>query len=124
MSQMRFETMKDLKPPAPSLLDEAVATKIAMRIVTDVNMDEFYWSSDELNERVNDVRDEIMTGGDPGRVFDRLRAKHKPTSASGKREGHPYGFNGIALHCSQIATEITGSELIDAVKRYIERYES
>lgn len=122
MNQMRFEAMKELKPPEPGIRDEAIAKRIAERIVNAVNLDEFYWTPDEIEERVADVTSEIVLNGDPKSVFQRLVRNQRPVNCAGKKEGHPYAFVGIDDHCRNIAAEITGDELIEAQIRYQQRY--
>lgn len=110
------------KPPRPTVQDEKVASRIAARIVEAVNLDEFYWTKEEVPDRIADVTQEIVLYGKPRGVFYRLWKKQPLADCSGRRGGHPYGWDGIDDHCRDIADEIAKEELERAVEEYRERY--
>lgn len=122
MRQPRFPCMKSCRPPKPTFTSERVATAIARRLVAEVNLDEFYWEADEIEERILDVRDEIMRAGRPTTVFTRLWKRQPPVSCNGERGAHPYGWDGIDEHCRAIADGIAEEELQAAIKWWRERY--
>jgi hypothetical protein len=43
----------------------SVARRIAERIVAEVNQDDYYWTPDELPDRIADVAEEIVAHGNP-----------------------------------------------------------
>lgn len=120
MKQTRFPTMRHLKPPRPTIRTQAVARRIAQRIVSEVNLDEFYWERHEIEDRVDDVTREIMRVGRPRTVFHRLYLQQP--LFDGQRGGDPYGWEGIEEHCESIADEIADEELRKAVEEYERRY--
>ncbi len=103
---------RDVRPPVPTVQTEAVALAIATRIVTEVNMDEFYWTKGEVPDCVLDVQDEIMRHGEPKTVFFRLW----------QRGMSKYGWEGIEEHCEHIAGDIADEELKKARLKYAKRY--
>ena len=100
-----------LKPPRPTIRTERVARRIAERIVKEVNLDDFYWTLEELPERIEDVTREIVRKSTPATVFKRLYRQQQPISDKGERGAHPYGWEGIDEHCRHIAAEIATEEL-------------
>jgi hypothetical protein len=111
------------KPLPPTIRDETVARQIAKRIVATVNLDEFYWLAEEIDDRVLDVQWEIMRCGRPATVFSRLERRQPLASCRGDRVTHPYGWEGIDEHCRNIGDEIAQSVLNEARKQYRDRYE-
>jgi hypothetical protein len=95
---------------------------IAKRIVEEVNLDEFYWEAHEIEDRILDVRDEIMRSGRPATVFSRLYDRQPPINDRGDKAGEPYGWDGIDEHCRHIADQIAEEELQAAVKWWRETY--
>lgn len=120
--QLRFPSLRRVRPPRPTIRDERVALAIAKRIVTGVNPDNFHWDDCEIKDRIFDVQQEIMRCGRPATVFGRLRQRQPPVSCDGRRSAHPYGWEGIAEDCREIADEIAQQELATAVVHYIKRY--
>ena len=120
LRQLRFPRMP--KPPRPMVRTEYVARAVAKRIVADVNLDEFYWSEEEVPERILDIQHEIMRVGRPATVFGRLYWQQPIINDAGERSGHPYGWEGIDAHCRAIASEIAAEELRKAVKYWEQRY--
>lgn len=120
--QLRFASMRSLRPPRPTIQDEGVALSIARRIVAEVNLDEFYWAADEVPDRIYDVQQEIMRAGNPAEVFDRLWCRQPPINCRGERGGHPYGWECIDEHCRHIADDIARDELAKARAAYAKRY--
>ena len=109
-------------PPRPTIRDEAVAKRIAERIVSQVNLDDFYWEPREIPDRVWDIQHEIMAGTPPACVIERLYWKQPPFNDLGQRGGHPYGWEGIDEYCRDIADDIAAEELKAAVRNYRERW--
>ena len=107
-----------LKPPVPTMRTIRVVVAIARRIVEIVNLDDFYWESSEIPERITDVAAEIMRCGRPLSVFQRLHHQQPPISDSGERGGHPYGWDGIDDHCRAIADDIAREEVEKAVAQH------
>jgi hypothetical protein len=120
--QLRFETMKSVRPPVPTIRTPDVAERIARRIIAEVNLDDFYWEPGEIEDRVYDVTQEIARCGRPANVFSRLYQRQPPFNDRGDRGGHPFGWEGIDEHCRHIADEIAEEELDAARKHYTERY--
>lgn len=112
-----------LKPSKPTIRTPRVAERIAKRIVAAVNLDEFYWESSEIPDRVFDVAQEIMCCGRPATVFGRLQRKSPPVTNAPRSERvcHPYGWEGIDEHCREIADEIETEELRRAIGEW-QRY--
>jgi hypothetical protein len=109
-----------LRPTKPTIRTPSVARRIAERIVAEVNLDEFYWESEKIPERVEDVAAEIVRCGHPATVFHRLhRAERKADPEIG---GGIYGWEGIEEHCEHIADEIAAEELAAAVERHRREY--
>lgn len=125
IKQQRFKSMKNLKPPRPTIREEKVATKIAERIIDEVNLDEFYWEGSEIEDRITDVAFEIMRCGRPATVFGRLYGIQPRVGDKefGLRVTHPYGWEGIDDHCRAIADEIAAEELRSALAHYKNLYE-
>ena len=115
--QLRLPIPKSIRPPRPTIRDEAVALRIAERIVAEVNLDEFYWTAAELPDRIWDVQQEIMQCGRLATVFQRLHASEGPDVGGGK-----YGWEGIDEHCRNIADDIAVEEVAKAMKAWKERY--
>ena len=105
-----------MRPPQPTLRTRAVAEEVARRIVVEVNLDDFYWTAEEVPERIADVAEEIMRVGLPATVFTRLYGKQSA------RSGHPYGWDGIGEHCGHIADDIVTDGVSKAVKDYHRDY--
>ena len=120
MKQQRFAGMP--KPDPPTICTEDVALAIAKRLVSEVNLDDFYWSPEEINNRIWDVQQEIMRCGRPATVFSRLERRQPLASCSGERVTHPYGWEGIDEHCRCIGAEIAEEELRCALDEYASRY--
>ena len=119
MSQRCFP---GLKPKPPTIRTPRVARRIAERIVAAVNPDEFHWERDELPDRIEDVTREIIRVGHPATVFSRLYQQQPVYADTGRRGGHPYGWEGIAEHCRQIAQEIAEEALQDELEQYQRAY--
>ena len=116
---MKQRTLRlDIQPPFPTIRHERIAKRIAERIVAAVNLDDFYWESGEIADRIYDIQQEIMLGTDPRGVIDALYWKQPPFNCLGQRGGHPYGWDGIHEHCEHIASDIASEELRDAVRAY------
>ena len=111
-----------LNPMPPTMRTPSVAHRIAERIVKEVNLDDFYWTPDELPERITDVAKEIVRVGRPGSVFSRLWKRQPPFNDDGERGGHPYGWEGIDEHCRHIAGEIAEEEVEAAVEKHRRNY--
>lgn len=120
--QRRFPEMAKVVPPRPTIRTEAVALRIACEIIEEVNDDDFYWTKEEISDRVFDVQQEIMRAGRPATVFRRLYRKQHPINCKGDRAGHPYGWEGIDEHCRIVADGIAETQLEAAIARYDERY--
>ena len=120
--QLRLPIPKTIRPPKPTIRDPIVAERIARRIVAEVNLDEFYWKTAELSDRIWDVQQEIVRCGNVPTVFSRLYRKQPPVSDRGDRGGHPYGWEGIDEHCRCIADDIAVEEVAKAVATWNERY--
>jgi predicted DNA-binding protein (UPF0278 family) len=101
---------------------ERVAKAIAARIVAEVNLDDFYWTPEEVPERIEDVTKEIVRCGRPASVFYRLWKQQHPISDSGLRADDPYGWEGIDEHCRHIGNEIAREEVQKAVDQYERDY--
>jgi hypothetical protein len=114
---MQLKLAIAIRPPKPTSRDEAVSLRIATRIVQEVNLDEFYWTAEELPDRIWDVQQEIMRSGYAKTVFARLHKAEGPDVGGGK-----YGWEGIDEHCRAIGQDITWDELAKAVKAWKERY--
>ena len=123
MRQLILPQAKGIIPPRPTLQSERVAYKIAREIVIEVNLDEVYWTAEELDARIFDVQQEIITRGKPAFVFERLYHK-QPFRTDEKRERvtAPYGWEGIDEHCQWIADEIAERKLAEAVESWNKRY--
>lgn len=119
---MKQKCFDDLRPDPPTIRTARVAHAIAARIVKAVNLDEFYWTFEELPERIADVEREIVRCGRPASVFERLHRQQPPVSDGGERGGHPYGWEGIDEHCYHIADEIAAEELEKALCEYKRDY--
>jgi hypothetical protein len=112
-----------LKPKPPTIRSARVAAAIARRIVAAVNDDDFYWSPEDVPERIADVQREIMRCGRPAIVFLRLYSQQPfRTDGGGERVTDPYGWDGIHNHCSAIAAEIAAEEVEKAVTEYERQY--
>jgi len=122
MVQRRFESMRDIKPPRPEIQDDAIAEEIAKHIIEAVNLDEFYWDGDDIQDRIGKVRDEIIANGAPEHVFRRLAKKEPPASCSGEKSAQCRVYEGIADHCEHITKAIVAEVMEAANKRYDERY--
>lgn len=116
MKQQRFKSMP--RPPRPTIRHERVAMKIAKRIISEVNLDDFYWKPSELPDIIEDVAFEIMRCGRPATVFGRLLSKQPLASCNGERITHPYGWEGIDDHCRYIADDIAAEELQAAIETH------
>lgn len=114
--QLKLAIPKTIRPPKPSFRDERIALRIAERIVSEVNFDEFYWTESELPDRIWDVQQEIMRHGNVLTVLHRL---HKAENSAG---GGKYGWEGIDEHCRVIAKEIIEEEVDMAVNEWRQRY--
>jgi len=114
--QLRLPIPKTIRPPKPSIRDEAVSLRIAERIVREVNLDEFYWTAEELPDRIFDVQQEIMRCGNVPTVFTRL---HKAENQDG---GGKYGWDGIEDHCRQIGQDLADEEHGKAITEWKRRY--
>lgn len=114
---MRQLCFTGLMPPKPTIRNRTVAERIARRITEAVNLDNFYWTPDEMADRVADVEEEIMRCVRPASVFDRLHRKSPPVSdrPGSERITHPYGWEGISEHCHAIADDIAAEELDTAI---------
>lgn len=115
--QLRLSIPKAIRPPKPTIRDQAVALKIAERIVSEVNLDDFYWTPDELPDRIWDVQHEIMRCGNVPTVFSRLHKAEGPDVGGGK-----YGWEGIDEHCRHIGQEIADEEHGKAIAKWRRRY--
>lgn len=122
MQQLRFNTMRQLRPPKPTAHDEGVALKIAERIVAEVNLDEFYWTVEEVPQRVDEMVEEIIKKGRPRTVVHRLWKNQPLVSDDGTRGSHPWGWEGIEEHCFAIADKIEAEEVKAAVDHWMKRY--
>ena len=91
--------------------------RIAERIVSEVNLDEFYWTAEELPVRIWDVQQEIMRRGNVPMVFARLHKAEGLDVGGGK-----YGWEGIDEHCRMIGQEIAGEEKAKAIVEWNRRY--
>ena len=111
-----------LKPEPPTIRSRRVAERIAKRIVAEVNLDEFYWTTKEVSDRIADVANEIARCGRPATVFARLWKRQPPISCNGERGAHPYGWEGIDERCRAIADEIASEELKKAMVQYERDY--
>ncbi len=121
MRQLTFPNMP--KPKRPSMKTESVALAIAKRIVAAVNIENFYWKPDEIEDRVFDVKQEIIRGGRPDGVFNRLYRRRTFTNTTGRQvHGNPYGWDGLHSHCVLIANEITHEEREKAIQRWSAHY--
>ena len=100
-----------------------MARKIAERIVAGVNMDDCYWTPDELPDRIADVSEEIVAHGNPATVMERLYRKQPPINDRGERGGEPWGWEGINSHCYAIGSEIAREEVAKAVEEWRRTYE-
>lgn len=120
MKQKRFDKMPI--PPKPTIRTDYVAERIAKRIVEEVNLDEFYWTNNELPDRVWDVQQEIMREGKPATVFVRLEKRQPLLTCGGRRVTHPYGWEGMDDHCRCCAPDIAREELQSAIDDWRERY--
>lgn len=121
-TQLRLPIARNLRPPRPSIRDEVVALRIAERLVSEVNLDDFYWTPEELPTRVWEIQQEIMRKGDVRNVFARLYRRQPPVSCSGERGGHPYGWEGIQEHCYEIGQDIADDEQSKAIAKWKARY--
>lgn len=122
IKQLRFKEMRTLRPPKPTIRDVNVALLIAMRIVDEINLDEYYWKFEELPDRICDIQYEIMLAGKPATVFRRLEKKQPIILHNGTRGMWPYGRDGLERHCEAIADDIASEELAKAVKHWYRRY--
>lgn len=124
MHSKKLPGFENIRPPAPTIRDERVALAIARRIVAEVNLDDFYWATEEIPDRVFDVQQELIRGIVPADIFAALELK-QPFISCERRERvlHPYGYEGIDEHCRHIANEIADQELETAVDAWRERYE-
>jgi len=123
VKQLTFPQTKKIIPPRPTIRSESVAYQIAKEIVETVNLDEVYWTADELNDRIFDVQHDIMENGNPADVFERLHRKSPfKTDEQRERVTAPYGWEGIDEHCRHIAGMIAEEKLVDAVDAWKERY--
>ncbi len=122
MTQLRFESMRDLKPSRPTVQDEAVAEEIARHIVEAVNLDEFYWEGDDVTARIRQVRDEIVLNGEPEKVFIRLAKKEPPADCQRRKSEQRLLYERVSEHCEHIAKAIVAEVLEASGKRYDERY--
>ncbi len=114
-AQITFTGMP--RPKRPTIRDEAVALRIAERLVAAVNIDDFYWEADESPDRVLDVQQEIMRVGRVATVFHRLWKRRQ-----GDYGSRPYDWEGLDEHCRTIADQIVDEELIVAISRYNIQY--
>lgn len=105
---MKQKTFPGMRPPRPTIRTRRVAERVAVRLVEAVNLDEFYWTREELPERIADVTEEIMRLGFPAAVFKRLHKQERNRLGDG---GHNYGWEGIHEHCGVIADDIACEEL-------------
>ena len=115
VKQLRFPSMRKIKPSTLTIRDEKVALAIAQRIVKEVDPDNFYWQPSEIEDRIYDVQQEIMRVGRPATVFGRLVKRQSPLSCS-------YGWEGIEQDCRCTADAISDEELHKAREHYSERY--
>ena len=99
---------ENVRPPKPDMRDERVALAIARRIVDEVNLDDFYWTADEKEDRAYELAVSIVAGGGRSAVFKRLP--------------HAWKWEGIEDHYHDIAEEIAREELAAAIKHWQERY--
>ena len=120
--QLRFESMKKLRPPKPTIRDEHVALRIAERIVKGINDDDdyCYWEPEEVPHLIDKMAAEIVSAGNPQNVTERLR-KQQPLIL-GTHGGHPWGWEGIREACREIAGDIAAEELKSAVEKWESRY--
>ena len=116
-TQLRLPIPRTIRPTRPSIRDEAVARRIAERIVREVNMDDFYWTPEELPERIWDTQQEIMRAGNVPTVFTRLHKAEGADAGGGK-----YGWEGIDEHCRHIGQEIADEEHDKAIAEWRSRY--
>jgi len=89
--QQVFPQTRHVHPPKPTIRSEHVARLVAERIVCEVNVDEFYWTRDEVPDRIADVAKEIMRCGRPATVFGRLWRQQPPVNCRGDRGRHREG---------------------------------
>jgi hypothetical protein len=122
MTQMRFESMRELRPPRPTVHDEAIAEEIATHIVEAVNLDEFYWEGDDITDLIAIVRDDIILHGEPEKVFLRIASKEPPEDCKGTKSQRCHMYETISQHCVHITGAIVAEVLEAAEKRYDERY--
>lgn len=107
-----------LKPSPPTIRSRIVAERVAARLVAEVNVDDLYWEPEEIPTRLADVTREIMRYGRPETVFSRLYKQQHPIDDTGRRGGHPYGWEGIDEYCRAIAKGIADEETAKAVGRH------
>ena len=123
MKQLIIPQANGIIPPRPTIRSDHVAYEIAKEIVIEVNLDEVYWTAEELDSRIFDVQQEIMARGKPAFVFERLYHK-QPFRTDEKRERvtAPYGWEGIDEHSQWIAEEIAERKLTEATQAWEKRY--
>lgn len=115
MSEHQIQTcFPGMRPKRPTMRTRRVAEAIARRIVEEVNIDDFYWTREELPDRIADVAEEIMRRGPVQSIFYRLWKGQPPFDSSGR----PYGWEGIDDHCNAIVHEIAHEELARAVREH------
>lgn len=109
----RLPGFEGVHPPRPELTDEAVAGDAAVLAVGALNLDEFYWTGEEVAVRVLQMQGLLMQGR---RLNARLiRELH------GQHGGWKCG--DFEPHLEAIGPKIEQEVLESAVQRWRERYE-
>lgn len=109
----RLPGMGNIRPPRPLRSDEAVAVAIATRIVSEVNLDDFYWEPHQVPKKVDQMAVALMNG-----VFNGAKLIRHLHSKYGD-----WCLEGVAEHCDYCGPGIEKEEVAKAVTHWKERYE-
>lgn len=108
----RLPGFEDIRPPRPSRCDESVAVAIATRIVSEVNLDDFYWEPHQVSKKVDQMAVALMNG-----VFNGAKLIRHLHNKYGD-----WNREGVAEHCDYCGPGIEKEEVEKAVAHWRERY--